>query len=168
VKCPSCGRSNIAGADECEACHEDLSSLDGASPKSKMQKVLLSDRISRLAPPSPLFVSASATAMKAVQIMNSAKIGSVLVGDENHLEGILTERDVTLKAVCLGQDLEKISVASLMTTNPETLTDEDSLAFAVNKMSVGGFRHIPILRGARVVGILSVRDVLKYLSRLFT
>jgi CBS domain-containing protein len=54
-----------------------------------------------------------------------------------------------------------------MTPSPETLTDEDSLAYAVNKMSVGGYRHIPLLRDGRAVGIISIRDVLGYLSRLF-
>jgi CBS domain-containing protein len=166
MKCPSCGFNNIAGVDECEDCHEDLTSLDGA-PKSKMQRVLMSDPLARLAPHPPLFVSAKSTLSQAVKTMNAAKVGSVLVGEAEHLEGILTERDIALKAVCGGMDLEKTDVAALMTPAPETLTDEDSLAFAVNKMSVGGYRHIPILRDGRAVGIISIRDVLGYLSKLF-
>jgi hypothetical protein len=80
MKCPSCGSNNIAGVDECEDCHEDLSSLDGA-PKSKMQRVLMSDPLARLAPHPPLFLSAKATLFQAVTTMNAAKVGSVLVGD---------------------------------------------------------------------------------------
>jgi CBS domain-containing protein len=167
MKCPSCGFNNIAGTDECEACHEDLASIDGVVPKTKMQRVLMSDPLSRLNPPEPLFVSAGGSLMEAVHAMNTAKVGSVLVGDPTHLEGILTERDVVLKAVCFGKDLENTFVASLMTPSPETLTDDDSLAYAVNKMSVGGYRHIPILKDGRAVGIISIRDVLKYLSKLF-
>jgi CBS domain-containing protein len=167
MKCPSCGFNNIAGSDECEECHEDLSSIDGVVPKTKMQKVLMSDPLARLVPQPPLFVSEKASLFQAVQAMNAAKVGSVLVGDAGHLEGILTERDVVLKAVCEGLDLEKTPVTSLMTPTPETLTDEDSLAYAVNKMSVGGYRHIPILRDGRAVGLISIRDVLRYLSKLF-
>jgi CBS domain-containing protein len=169
MKCPSCGFNNIAGTDECEECHEDLASIDGMAPKSKskMQRVLLSDPLSRLAPPKPLFVSSGGSVAEAVHAMNAAKVGSVLVGDAERLEGILTERDVVLKAVCLGKDMDQTSVASLMTPAPETLTDEDSLAYAVNRMSVGGYRHIPILRDGRAVGIISIRDVLGYLSKLF-
>ncbi|HEX5037759.1 MAG TPA: CBS domain-containing protein [bacterium] len=167
MKCPSCGFNNIAGDDECAECHEDLASLDGVTPKSKMQRVLMSDPLARLAPHPPLFLSAKATLLQAVKTMNAAKVGSVLVGDADHLEGILTERDISLKAVCAGLDLEKTEVSALMTPSPETLTDEDSLAFAVNKMSVGGYRHIPILKDGRAAGIISIRDVLGYLSKLF-
>lgn len=167
MKCPSCGSDNIAGTDECGSCHEDLASLDGASPRTKLQKVLMSDALSRLEPKKPIFVSKSATLQDAVATMNRAKIGCVLVGDENRLEGILSERDVVLKGVCAGKNLEETPVAALMTPDPETLTDDDSLAYAVNRMSVGGYRHVPILRDGRTVGILSIRDVLGYLSKLF-
>lgn len=167
MKCPSCGFNNMAGVDECEDCHEDLASLDGLVPRTKMQKVLMSDPLARLSPHTPLFISPKATLMDAVKNMNAAKVGSLLVGDADHLEGILTERDIALKAVCQGKDLEETDVASLMTPHPETLTDDDSLAYAVNRMSVGGYRHVPILRDGRAVGIISIRDVLTYLSRLF-
>jgi CBS domain-containing protein len=167
MKCPSCGFNNISGSDECEGCHQDLASIDGVVPKTKMEKVLMSDPLARLAPNTPIFVSKTATVSEAVGTMNAAKVGCVLVGDENNLEGILSERDVVLKGVCLAKDLEKISVASLMTPEPETLTDDDSLAYAVNKMSVGGYRHIPILKRGRAAGIISIRDVLRYLSKLF-
>jgi CBS domain-containing protein len=167
MKCPSCGFDNIAGADECGSCHEDLASLDGVVPRTKIEKVLMSDPIARLKPREAVFVPASASVWEAVGVMNRAKIGCVLVGSEGRAEGILTERDVVLKGVCQGKDLEKTPVSALMTPEPETLTDEDSLAYAVNKMSVGGYRHIPVEKGGRTAGIVSVRDVLGYLSKLF-
>ncbi len=168
MKCPSCGFNNMAGADECESCREDLASIDGVVPKTRMEKVLMSDPIARLEPKKPIFVSKDATILEVVRTMNHSKIGCVLVGDEDRLEGILSERDIVLKGVCLGKDLGKTPVASLMTADPETLTDEDSLAYAVNKMSVGGYRHIPVERNRRTSGVISVRDVLGYLSKLFS
>ena len=167
MKCPSCGSNNIDGDDECAACHEDLASLDGVSGKSRMQKVLMSDALSRLEPRKPIFVSKGATVLEAVRVMNEARIGCVLVGDEDDLVGILSERDVALKGVCQGRDLESMPVGTLMTPDPETLTDGDSLAYAVNRMSVGGYRHIPILKDGRAVGMISIRDVLRYLAHLF-
>jgi CBS domain-containing protein len=155
--------------DECESCHEDLASLDGVVPRTRIEKVLMSDRISRLAPREAVFVPASASVWDAVTIMNRSKTGCVLVGAvEGRLEGILTERDVVLKGVCQGKDLERTPVLDLMTPEPETLTEEDSLAYAVNKMSVGGYRHIPVEKGRRTAWIISVRDVLGYLSKLFS
>lgn len=168
MKCPYCGYKNIAGSDECESCHEDLASLDGVVPHSKVEKVLMTDPLSRLKPRKPIFVSKTTSVLDTIKIMSAEKIGCVLVGDETHLEGILTERDITLKAPQLNIELSKIPVESLMTATPESLSEEDTLALAINKMDVGGFRHIPILRDDHPVGIISIRDVLGYLSNLFS
>ena len=99
--------------------------------------------------------------------MNEKKFGCILVARNGELQGILTERDIVFRLMSRGKDLSKIPVSEAMTPHPETLAEEDSLAFAVNKMSVGGFRHIPILREGKPVGVISVRDVLRYLSKLF-
>lgn len=167
MKCPSCGFNNIDGVDECESCSENLASIDGVVPKTKMEKVLMTDPLSRLNPRKPLFVSAQATVFEAVHAMNEGKVGCALVSDLGNLGGILTERDVVLKGACLNRNLEKTLVSEIMTPAPETLTDEDSLAYAVNRMSVGGYRHIPIFKGSQASGVISIRDVLKYLSKLF-
>ena len=55
----------------------------------------------------------------------------------------------------------------VMTRNPETLEPDNSIAFALNKMSVGGYRHIPIVEGDKPIGVLSVRDVVDFLVDLF-
>lgn len=167
MKCPSCGFNNIAGIDECEECHENLASIDGVVPHTKMEKVLMSDPLSRVIPKKPIFVRAGDSILEAVRAMNASKVGCALVGEAEQLEGILTERDVVLKGVCQDRDLETTPVGALMTPAPETLTDEDSLAYAVNKMSVRGYRHIPILKDGEAVGVISIRDVLRYLSKLF-
>ncbi len=167
MKCPACGYSNIPGTDECESCHEDLASIDGLVPKTKIEKVLMNDPISRLQPRQPVIVKKEINLLQAVKIMNAAKIGCALVGANGELEGILTERDVVFKALSQEKDLSKIPVGQVMTAKPESLSENDTLAFAVNKMAVGGFRHIPILRGGKPVGVISVRDVLRYLSKLF-
>lgn len=169
MKCPSCGHTNIAGVDECESCHEDLASLDGVVPKSKIEKVLMSDPLSRVIPQKPLIVTKATSVYDAVLKMNAAKVGCALVAESGNggLEGIVTERDVVLKAVGLGRNLREIQVGSLMTPAPETLSEDDTLAYAVNKMALGGYRHIPILRDDRPVGVISIRDVLRYLSKLF-
>lgn len=165
--CPFCGYKNIPGSDECESCNENLASLDGVVPKTKIEKVLMSDRISKIQPREPVSVQKETSLLEAVKKMNACKVGCALVINHGELEGILTERDIVLKSLGHEKDLSKIPVSKIMTPNPETLSEEDNLAYAVNRMSLGGYRHIPILREGKPVGIISVRDVLRYLSKLF-
>src|SRR3989338_10454662 len=118
MKCPSCGSNNIPGADECESCRQDLASLDGVVAKTKMEKVLMSDPISKLAPRPPMVISKTASVLEAVEKMNTARRGSLLVLDSGILEGIVTERDVVLKALGTKKDLKDIPVSAIMTANP--------------------------------------------------
>lgn len=165
--CPSCGHKNIPGSDGCESCHQNLSSLDGVVPKTKLEKVLMSDPISKISLRPPSFIGGSASVMEAVKQMNASHVGCLLVVSGNYLDGIVTERDVVLKALGLNKKLETLPVSEIMTANPENLSVDASLAYAVNRMSIGGYRHVPILKDGKPIGVISIRDVLKYLSKLF-
>ncbi len=170
MKCPACGHKNLPGSDECEACQGDLTFLDGTTPKSRIEKILMSDKLSKVGHRKAVIVSRITSVLEAIHKMNEQKIGNALVMNGEKLEGILTERDILLKI--LGKegkdpDLSKITVEKVMTHNPTILSEEDTLAVALNKMSVGGYRHIPILKNGQPVGVISVRDVLKYLAKLF-
>jgi CBS domain-containing protein len=92
-------------------------------------------------------------------------LGCLLVVDDGRLLGILTERDLLLKLE--RGDVER-PVRDLMTPDPEVLSPEDPIVYALNKMSVGGFRHVPLLDDAgRPVGIVSVRDIVDYIVDFF-
>jgi CBS domain-containing protein len=118
-----------------------------------------------LLPRSPLGVSPSATLRDAVAIMREHHVGCVLVVDAGRLVGILTERDLLLKVEVA--DLSS-PVADFMTPEPETLRLDDPIVWALNRMSVGGYRHVPLVdEGDRPVGILSVKDIVHYLVALF-
>jgi len=83
----------------------------------------------------------------------------------NRLVGILTERDLLLKME--NADLDA-PVSRLMTPDPETLELDDPIVWALNRMSVGGYRHVPLVdRDGRPVGILSVKDIVHYIVALF-
>ncbi len=127
----------------------------------------MSDPISKIASKAPVVVGPSATTLDAVEKMNAARVGCLLVMKGDRIEGIVTERDVVLKALGPGKDLAKTPAAAIMTTKTETLPEDATLAHAVNRMAIGGFRHIPVLKSGKPVGIISIRDVLRYLSRLF-
>ncbi len=113
----------------------------------------------------PIVVDLSATVAQAVMTMNVNHVGCVLVQEHGRLAGIFTERDVITKVFGM-EDCHAVPVASVMTRGPETLRPQDPLAFALNHMSVGGYRHIPIVDGGRPVGVLSVRNIVNYLAEL--
>ena len=101
---------------------------------------------------------------EAARVMKEHRIGCVLVEDGGKLVGIFTERDILSKLVGTGYDPAKVQVDGVMTRNPETLTPDDPLAFAMQLMSVGGFRHVPLVDAdQRPVGILSIKDIVDYL-----
>lgn len=105
----------------------------------------------------------SGTIGDAVEIMRRGGMGSVLITEEGRLVGILTERDFLNK---LSDQLEGIasrSVREIMTANPETLRLEDSMLYVMNKMHVGGFRHVPIVDEDGVpLHVISIKDVMAF------
>jgi CBS domain-containing protein len=109
--------------------------------------------------PNLVSVGADVTLCDAAKLMNERHIGAVLVLDGGRLNGILTERDV-LRAVAAGR-VEGSSVADWMTRRPETIEPSDSTTHAAMLMTHGGFRHLPVVEGESVVGMLSIRDVVR-------
>jgi CBS domain-containing protein len=104
----------------------------------------------------------------AVRQMRDRRIGSTMVTRNGMLTGIFTERDL-MKRVVLGEmDPHSTSVENLMSRNPELLTPAHPIAYALNAMSLGGFRHVPLVdANRRPVGIISVRDIVDYLAEFF-
>jgi CBS domain-containing protein len=91
--------------------------------------------------------------------MVSRDVGAALVTEGERLVGIVTERDV-LRAVARGTP-EGTGVADLMTPDPETMEPDESTQHAATLMIHGGFRHLPIVEGDKVVGMLSIRDLMR-------
>lgn len=105
-----------------------------------------------------LAVPGELTLADAARRMVERGVGSVVVMAGERLAGILTERDV-LKAVAAGV-AETDPVTSWMTRNPETAEPDDTTEHAAALMIHGGFRHLPVLDGGDVVGIVSIRDLI--------
>ena len=106
------------------------------------------------------------TIRAAVQLMLDRKLGAVLVEREGRVVGIFTERDLMRRVVAAGIALDR-SIEEVMTPDPETLKLDDGVAFALNRMAVGGFRNVPIVdeKGA-LVAILSQREVVDFIVSL--
>jgi CBS domain-containing protein len=96
---------------------------------------------------------------EVAQRMVDRDVGAVLVTDDGALTGILTERDV-LRAVAAGIQDDTV-VADWMTRDPETMGPDDTTQQAAVLMIHGGFRHLPLVDGDDVVGMLSIRDLMR-------
>lgn len=106
-----------------------------------------------------LTVAPDETLPQVARRMVERDVGAVLVMEGESLAGILTERDV-LRAVAAGID-DDTRVADWMTRDPETMEPEDTTAHAAVLMIHGGFRHLPLVDGQEVVGMLSIRDLMR-------
>jgi CBS domain-containing protein len=145
-----------------------LSEFDDAyEDREIIRGAILSTPISELTLRDPILVDAETTVAAAVNAMNEHRTGCVLVAQGGRLVGIFTERDVLTKVVFRDHG-SALKVESVMTRRPETLEATASIAYALNKMSVGGYRHIPVVeRSGRPIGVLSVRDIVDFLVELF-
>jgi CBS domain-containing protein len=105
-----------------------------------------------------LTTPAGTTVAEAASLMAQRRVGSALVVEEEQLLGIFTERDI-VKA--LSQDALAIhqEISHWMTRDPQTIAPEASLDEALQRMLSGNFRHLPVMEGERLVGMLSMRDV---------
>lgn len=143
-------------------------SLEVPEETRTFDEEMLSAPISILEPRPPVIVEPQVPALEAISLMQENRIGCVLVCRSNKLKGIFTERDVLVDIVGRGIDPAKTPVRKLMTENPEYLRPTDSIAYALNKMSIGGYRHVPLVDNARVpVGVISVKDLVGYIVRFF-
>ncbi len=163
--CPYCGHENISGVDNCSECMQDLTAFDEPTGQTPIESSIIEESLSRLRPRSPVIVPPTATIAEVIQELCENHIGCVLVGTPDDVEGIFSERDVLFRvADRYYEETASKPVSEFMTPDPERLDIDASIAFALNRMSVGGFRHLPVTRQGRVVGIISLRDVLSYLS----
>ena len=109
--------------------------------------------------PSVLTVAPDATLAETAAEMSARRVGAVLVLEDGKTTGILTERDV-LRAVGEGS-VEGAKVSDWMTGDPETIEPSESTDMAATLMIHGGFRHLPVVEEGSVVGIVSIRDLMR-------
>lgn len=148
-----------------EAYEDDTSPREGE--ERRLGEAILGAAIRSLEPQPAVSVPGSATIREAIAAMLDHGIGAILVVDEGgRTLGIFTERDVLRRVVLSGVDLGH-RVAEVMTGEPETLDLGDGIAFALNRMILGGFRHVPIVDDAGApVAVLSLREVVGFIVSL--
>jgi len=167
VVCPSCGFENIEGTDACERCTMNLSSIDVPESVQVVSESDLNISISAVRMTRPRTVAPMQTVRDAIAEMKGDPTGAVVILDEGKVVGIFTDRDVLKKAAARHGVLDE-PVAYYMTSDPVVLREDDTMAYALNKMGDGGFRHIPVTRDGDLVGMITVRDIMNWvLGRYF-
>lgn len=152
-----------------EGMDEDLARWEESSgPPSRNldNRALLKPIQSLRYPRHPLSVAPGEPVGRALDLMSSKNIGAVLIVDVGRVVGIFSERDALKKGLYRG-DVNR-PIRDFMTPDPDCLTPEDPIAFAMNRMGVGGYRHVPLVDGERrPVGMLVMRDVVRYILQHF-
>jgi CBS domain-containing protein len=160
--CPVCQWQNYLGEDTCENCGADLTSTDTPEPATSFHGKLLGAHLDELGAPEPETVEAESPVGEAVDRMRRESLDCLLVTDDGRLVGIFTDRDAVLKVAGRADDLRP--VREFMTPDPVILRRDDPIAVAINKMAVGGFRHVPIVDRGRPIGVVSARDVFRHIA----
>ena len=162
--CPVCRHDNFEGEDSCDNCGADLRSSDIPQSPVDFEGRLLGEHLDALGLGAPSLIEGTASVHDALARMRSDGIDCLLVMSGAHLVGILTERDAVLKVAA--RTAEGLRVRDVMTADPVVLRHDDTLAVAINKMAVGGFRHIPITDRGRPVGVVAARDVFSHILQV--
>ena len=162
MRCPQCGFENLIGSDICDNCGADLAGGDTPQSATTFRGQLLGERLDQLQIGTPEIVEATAVVDEAIRRMHDKGIDCVLVVEGGRLVGIFTDRDAVLKVA--GTKAGGKAISALMTHDPVVLRHDDTIAVAINKMAVGGFRHIPIVDNGRPTGVVTARDVFRHLA----
>jgi CBS domain-containing protein len=164
--CPVCGFENIMGADECSNCGTDLRTSDIPQAATAFERLLTQVPLRSVSARAPFTVDVDDAIPAVLATMREHRTADVLVLEDGRLVGIFTERDALLKLAAAPGALANVRVRDVMTIDPVVLRADDSVAVAVQKMAVGGFRHIPLVEDGHPIGVISAIDVFRHVLKI--
>lgn len=106
-------------------------------------------------------IRSEARVIEALKAMAEHNIGALLVVDDGQLVGVISERDYARKVVLLGKSSTEVPVREIMTAKVVSARLDQTVGDCMTLMSNGHFRHLPVLDGARLLGVLSIGDLVK-------
>jgi len=165
MHCPFCNYDNIEGEDQCARCQVDLTDLRRLQEDdhSDIERSLLNTTLTELSTKEYIEISADTSMQQAINRMSEKGHHCAMILQDGAVIGILTERDILQKYAHQYQDKSNASVSDFMTPDPICLRSEDPIVFGINRMMVGGYRHIPLHQNNKLQGMVSVRDVLSHM-----
>jgi CBS domain-containing protein len=99
--------------------------------------------------------------LRAIEIMATRYVGALLVMNEGTLLGIISERDYARKVILKNRSSHDTPVSDIMTSPAISVSPEDTVHHCIQLMTEGRFRHLPVMKAGRVVGMLSIGDLVK-------
>jgi CBS domain-containing protein len=132
-----------------------------------VEEIFQTDPISALGLPPPVSIGRTATVGEALRAVQTRGVGYVLVVEDGRPVGIMSETEVLMKVVARDVKYDE-SVDKYMSHTPETLTEKDPIALAVQLMNEGGERNVPIVdESGRAVAVLRTMDIIHFLAEAF-
>lgn len=166
VLCPACKERNLLGDDQCWNCLESLTGIGLPAYADDTEPAEMNRSLAALRLRKPTILPSTASVREAVELLRADPGGAVLVVERGELAGIFTERDVLHRVAGQPGVLDQ-NVAAVMTRDPVILQIEDRMSVVLNKMGVGGFRHVPVLRDGSIVGLVTATDVMRWVLLQF-
>ncbi len=111
------------------------------------------------------YVRSDATVYEALELMSEKNIGAVLVIDDERMVGIFSERDYARKGILHGRTSQQTYIYEVMTKKVVSVSLQHKIEACMKLMSEGHFRHLPVLQGDQVVGVISINDILAAIIR---
>lgn len=105
-------------------------------------------------------VGPSITVFEALGLLAQHGVGAMIVLDQGKLVGVVSERDYTRKVALQGKNSKEITVADIMTREVITVTPNTGTRACMTLMSQKNIRHLPVVEGAKVLGMISIRDIM--------
>jgi CBS domain-containing protein len=99
--------------------------------------------------------------LHAIELMATRHVGALVVMDHDSLIGIISERDYARKVILKSRSSHDTPVSDIMTSPAVSVTPDDTVHHCMELMTEGRFRHLPVLMGGRVMGMLSIGDLVK-------
>lgn len=165
TSCPSCGTRNIEGVDQCANCGADLRAVDLPKPVSRIEQSVMQLPLTALEMSMIHAISPDETLEVAVQTLMRQKVDILEVVENGRLIGLLSVRDIVSRVGADYQRKLSLPIRQFMTPSPETLPPDAPITFAINKMDVGGYRHVPVVQEDRMIGVVSAGDVIRHLVK---
>ena len=133
-----------------------------------VKAIKLTDDIFSIGIKKAILKNEDATIESVIKSMQTSHSSCILIVKNNKITGIFTERDIVTKIVARNVDLKNDEICDYMTNNPETLQSDDSIAFALNKMVEGGFRHVPIVHSqSKDIFVISMQDIINSIGNYY-
>jgi CBS domain-containing protein len=107
------------------------------------------------------FVAPQDSVLRAIEVMATRHVGALLVMSQGSLIGIISERDYARKVILKNRSSHDTPVSDIMTSPAVSVTPDDTVRRCMELMTEGRFRHLPVVKGGRVVGMLSIGDLVK-------